>query len=96
MENEYLKEIERLKEECRNWESNYIVERDNGIVLQAELDKYKKAIDEHNQEVLSFCINNTYCDPVYYGPHRGKRECPDCPRMWQIDMPSNKNPSDDS
>lgn len=41
MENEYLKEIERLKTECQKWKSNYIVERDNAEALRAELDKYR-------------------------------------------------------
>lgn len=57
MENEYLKEIERLK----------------------------KLIEDHNQECLNICLNNTNCDPSYYGPQRGKRECPECPRAYIID-----------
>ena len=43
MENEYTKEIERLKAECQKWESNYIIERDNAIALRAELDKLRDA-----------------------------------------------------
>lgn len=92
--NSEIAELKHKLEMAEEWEKEYRqcwLEKEGALSrcdeLLEELQECKSKIDGHNKECVRLCEVDHYnnCDQVYYGPHNGKRQCPDCPRDWIIE-----------